>query len=537
MKKTFILPLMAMSVVALSSTISCNKESVDNTKTQLRIYSVELGLKNTWLEAQRHAFEELMKDVSFEDGKKGVETHIVSGQSVNPDPATITGTDADLFFVEQNELHYNIGQNTIEDISDVVAGENPFEAGKTIESKLTDEQKDYFKKNDKYYALPHFFGSYGIIYNKDYFADFGYQEDGKGSKGKAYPETWKEFTDLCDEMQSGGQIKPLVFSGQYYSNYLTCVARNLMATQAGVTDWAKNYYPKGDIEVYKENSDGTLNLNETETITLNEKENGYRAIATPAAYHGVEMMQKLISNAVDWSGGSTALDGKDVFNNGINHTMTENYFLASYAGAAEYKDNKYAMLFDGTWWQTEATSTIAELKASTGFDLLSDKAHLGYMPLPFYDEATKEARQGHHVLGDSIVSIEFIKTGRSDASVAAAKKFLQYINSDEELVNFTKITNTLVAMKYSIPNDVKETLTPYTRSLIDFKESDTTETMYPISPTDTFASNFQYFNSYDIAPKDKTLPVYLHDEKVTETGIGDVFNQIYSRRKAIYGGK
>lgn len=544
MKKTFILPLMAMSVVALSTTVSCNKgEDVDNTKTQLRIYSVELGLKNNWLETQRKAFEELVKDISFEDGKKGVQTHIVGGTAVNPKPSEISAIDADLFFVEQNELHYCIGNGIAEDITDAVAGTNEYETGKKIEDKLTVEQKDYFKKDNKYYAVPHFFGSYGIVYNKDYFAQYGYADKESDVpsrtewKEKAYPEYWDEFTDLCDEMQADSNIKPVVFSGQYYSTYVTAMFRNLMANQAGVTDWAKNYYPKDELTVYKENEDGSLNLNETEEITLSE-ENGYRAVATPAVKNGVEMAKKFIDNAVAWSGGEYALDKRNVFNSSISHTTAENYFLASYAGDQDFRENKYAMLVDGTWWQSEATSVIEELKGKTGFDILSDKAHLAYMPLPFYDEDTKTAREGKHVLGDSIVSIEFVKKGRKKASIDAAKKFIQYINTDKELVNFTKITNTLVALDYKVPNDIKETLTPYTRSLIDFKEDEKTDTMYPISPSNTFNVNFQYFNGFDIGPDANTsLATHLHKNEGSKTSVEDTMQQIYKARKSIYDNK
>lgn len=533
---------MAMSVVALSTTVSCNKgEDVDNTKTQLRIYSVELGLKNNWLETQRKSFEELVKDISFEDGKKGVQTHIVGGTAVNPKPSEISAIDADLFFVEQNELHYCIGNGIAEDITDAVAGTNEYETGKKIEDKLTVEQKDYFKKDNKYYAVPHFFGSYGIVYNKDYFKDFGYADkegdvpSGTEWKGKAYPEFWDEFVDLCNEMQSEAKIKPVVFSGQYYSTYVSSMFRNLMANQAGVTDWAKNYYPKDELTVYKENGDGTLNFNETEEITLSE-ENGYRAVATPAVKNGVEMAKTFIDNAVAWSGGPTALDKKDVFNTSISHTTAENYFLASYAGHSDYKDNKYAMLVDGTWWQSEATSVINDLKSQTGFNILGEESHLAYMPLPFYDEDTKTAVGGRHVLGDSIVSIEFVKKGRNQASIDVAKKFIQYINTDKELINFTKITNTLVALDYKVDDATKATLTPYTRSLIDFKENEKTDTMYPISPSSAFNTNFQYFNGFDIGTDATTsLATYLHNNEGTKSTVDDTVQKIYKTRRGIFG--
>lgn len=63
---------------------------------------------------------------------------------------------------------------------------------------------------DGVYALPYVANCAGILYNKDIFQEHGWN----------IPETWSEFTSLCDEMQSVG-VQPLYFS---FKDTWTCLA-------------------------------------------------------------------------------------------------------------------------------------------------------------------------------------------------------------------------------------------------------------------------------------------------------------------------
>lgn len=63
---------------------------------------------------------------------------------------------------------------------------------------------------DGVYALPYVANCAGILYNKDIFQEHGW----------TIPETWSEFTSLCDEMQSVG-VQPLYFG---FKDTWTCLA-------------------------------------------------------------------------------------------------------------------------------------------------------------------------------------------------------------------------------------------------------------------------------------------------------------------------
>lgn len=61
------------------------------------------------------------------------------------------------------------------------------------------------------YALPYAANCAGILYNRDMFEEHGWE----------IPETWSEFTDLCEEIQSTTDIYPLYFG---YKDTWTCLA-------------------------------------------------------------------------------------------------------------------------------------------------------------------------------------------------------------------------------------------------------------------------------------------------------------------------
>lgn len=76
---------------------------------------------------------------------------------------------------------------------------------------------------DGTYALPYVANAAGVLYNRDMFEEHGWK----------IPETWSEFTDLCDEIEAEG-IQPLYFG---YKDTWTCLAPwNAMAVGLAPSD-------------------------------------------------------------------------------------------------------------------------------------------------------------------------------------------------------------------------------------------------------------------------------------------------------------
>ena len=69
---------------------------------------------------------------------------------------------------------------------------------KMEDSAMEMEKELEFIPQDGIYALPYVANAAGVLYNKDMFEEHGWE----------VPETWSEFTALCEQIESEG-IQPL----------------------------------------------------------------------------------------------------------------------------------------------------------------------------------------------------------------------------------------------------------------------------------------------------------------------------------------
>lgn len=86
-----------------------------------------------------------------------------------------------------------------------------FEGISEIKQAYLDMDKELeFVPKEGVYALPYVANAAGVLYNKDMFEEHGWE----------IPETWSEFTALCDEIKAAG-IQPM-YAG--YKDTWTCLA-------------------------------------------------------------------------------------------------------------------------------------------------------------------------------------------------------------------------------------------------------------------------------------------------------------------------
>lgn len=117
-----------------------------------------------------------------------------------------------------------------------------FEAIEDIKPAYMEMEKALeFIPQDGVYALPYVANCAGILYNKDMFEEYEWE----------IPETWSEFIDLCEEIQSTTDIYPLYFG---YKDTWTCLspwnslagglapADTCSEVNAGKTTFAAEYY-------------------------------------------------------------------------------------------------------------------------------------------------------------------------------------------------------------------------------------------------------------------------------------------------------
>lgn len=544
MKKSKILSFVlavVLSLGAVGSITACKRpsddssgnEALDTKKTQLYVRNYQGGFGNKWLYNGKNKLEAKYADTELEPGKKGVQV-LITDVKETPQISNIQNDVYEVYFVEKVNYLYLQKQNVVEDITSIVTGSNPYD-NKSIESKLTEEQKKFYGIEEngqtKYYALPHYFASMGIVYDMDlfkernYYFKAGYEKetdiqnmfiidsgdkksngpDGKqGTPDDGLPATYADFWNLCQYIKEDGNT-PLNWGGTNATQfYVSALMVQLMANYQGKEEFMRNFTFDGDMNLVKLDANGNVVMNagvpETETVTMNYADNeGYEVFRSEAYYYALEFIKKLMGTV-----GTYSLE-KNVNNSSYDAFAAQRDYIASrgYNG-----QGRQAMLIDGAWWDSEATSyfTAAGYKKSD--------CNYGWMPLP---AATEEmVGKQENTMVNTINSLCFVKKGLNDVKKQLAFDFVQLMNSDESLVDFTVQTNAYKDFNYDMGSKVS-TLSPFGQQLYKAWSSDEL-----INPND---NNSQYYNTiyttdssrrYAISSSDQFAPIkFLSDKNMT----------------------
>ena len=190
-----------MSLTTLFSVAACNNGTpgggpggggADATTTVINVANFGGGIGRKWLDNAGARFAELVKDVEYTPGKKGVSFEVTSTTGIKVKNMKEQG--ANMFFAEGkfNDYFAEIQKGDVMDITDIVTADLGAwgEPGVTIESKIPEEYRYSFQGNDgQYYMLPHYEAQSGVAYDVDLFKKQGLY--------LAQPEMGLEFeTDL-----------------------------------------------------------------------------------------------------------------------------------------------------------------------------------------------------------------------------------------------------------------------------------------------------------------------------------------------------
>jgi hypothetical protein len=155
------------------------------------------------------------------------------------------------------------------------------------------------------------------------------------------------------------------------------------------------------------------------------------------------------------------------------------------------------------------------------------------MPLPKANqEKVIEARQQNvaQTLYNAQNSIAFIKKNIADWKLPIALDFMQFVNTQASLVEFTTVTGTSKALQYSLSATQKNELSPYGRSLIELQEK--SHIVYPFSNKPIFVNNASHFGTnalYKISESQLYPAEAFHDYK--EMSAATWFTNMYTYNK------
>jgi hypothetical protein len=411
------------------------------------------------------------------------------------------------------------------DLTDIV--DDQLTDGKTIDSKLYNDQKDLLTvKDDKYFALPTFAISTGLTVDTEilesglYFADQGGNDRLQGRvstyTGKAYagrylinsptdtkspgpdgeyntaddglPSTYEEFFYLLDCMVNAG-IHPMLFTGKstHYTNYLF---QSLLSANSTKDELKTNFAFDSNgqaVKIVKDiKQDGTV---ETEDVVITNQ-NGYLTTQQYNRYLALKFLNCLFTNKpyyVEELGHNPAT---------LGNTEAQKVFEESKFNATNGNGKRIAMLIEGAYWYNEAEGELIE---SAGKFDGADNRKFAYMPLPSKETGTVNENEGKPVaLADALdyylVANNNIKGDAEKEKLL--KEFIKFMYTDEQLQNMTVNTGIPFALKYNLETTQYNSLDNYKKSLWNaYKYSMDNDTyVTPMSDSLIFLNNTELFS-------------------------------------------
>ena len=422
-------------------------EQVNENATQLLVGNFNGGYGDAWLKEVKARFEEKYKDVSFEEGKQGVQVMIdssdkYSGGQVLQQIATLP---QHVILSEASDYYQLVGnkwKSNVAEITDVVTTpmnydfisggvDETLNETHTIEDIMNPSMRAYFKQNgtDKYFGVPFYEATVGFVYDIDLFDKYGfyYCADGYGD-GAGFAQ------DL-----SGNWM------GQNGANLGSMGGMTIEQAKAAGLKLSKG--PDGEEGTYDDGMPATYD----EFFALCERieARGCEALTWPGErevqrylnylaynlwvdYEGKEQMELNFSlsgtatNLIDMNSFDPATGEFETYSQEINNkngyllgTQSGKYYAIDFIKRLVSNTNCYdesvcfadgrsqydtetlfvnsayegdslksrAMMIDGSWWQSEATRIFDSMANTYGDEWKAENRRFGMLALP---KATKE---------------------------------------------------------------------------------------------------------------------------------------------------
>ena len=486
MKKKLLSGLLTLAVattslVTLAGCFGGDEVQVDATKTQLYAVTYNGGWGGEWLETLGKEFEEIYKDTSFEDGKKGVQVVVKLGKGdVTGDSLKnlMTATDNDIFFSTFNLREYNL-EDKLLDVTDVVTNTTDSKYAKvwsdlgetkTIAEKIDPTLREYVLYADnnsgKYFGIPMYSSFYNMIYDVDLFYEAGLfiksrnadgsivwctatngdktkeatvdaekwegQDGIKGTSDDGLPVTMDDFTRVCEKMKANN-ITPFLWSGSldaYIQGFATAF-------------WA-NYEGADNFKVAVSSSGTDSNLGE---IT---PETGYKLVNQKGRYQALKFCEAVVRN--NWY-------AEDCFGSGDHYATQNTYLRSKYQAASVSGAKRIAMLIEGGWWEHECKDVAATMESSYGEEYANRR--FGVMSYPYMDE--NASKSGYTVV--AVTPFANVAIKKNPKQKELAELFFAYTTTEHALRTYTRMTGSTRCYDYDLTDEDLAQMSYYKQSL------------------------------------------------------------------------
>lgn len=550
-----ILCLGVCALLAFGAAFGCTRtrpgeEPINENATQLLVGNFNGGYGDSWLREVKSRFEQKYKDVSFEDGKTGVQVIIDSSDKYSGGQVVqqISSWPQHVILSEAADYYQLVGnrfRSDVTDITDVVTtplnhdfilGGVDAELNEThsIEDIMNPSMRDYFRQNGtkKYFGVPFYEATVGFVYDIDLFEKYGFY--------------------YCAE----GYGDSHGFAQDANGNWMGKSGANLGSMQSVNFEGAKaaglklSAGPDGEEGTYDDGMPATYD----EFFALCERieDRGCEALTWPGErevqrylnylaynlwtdYEGKEQMELNFSlkgtatNLIDMGSFNAATKTFNTYSETISNkngyllgTQAGKYYAVDFIqrlvnntkcydesvcfadGRTQYDtetlfvnssyegDNlkSRAMMIDGSWWQSEATKIFDDMAKEHGDEWKAENRRFGMLALP---KATPEkVGKGNTLAFNTTTSIVINKkTTTNEKILNLAKQFIKFMHTHESLYQFNKITASAKPYDYTLSESELSTLTSVAKQNYEMHKS--IDYVFSYSQNSIISSEPQFF--------------------------------------------
>lgn len=478
----------------------------DENKTQLTVATFDGGLGAEWILEAAKRFEKQYADVSFEEGKVGVQVSVIKNSMYFGGKvlSSMQNEVADVWFIEGVDYYDHVNAGNFADITDIVTEKlTKYDEDGSIEDKIDKSFRDYLNAGtgDKpeYYAIPFYDSLYGLTYDRDIFEEYnlyfktsgteagdaadslnfvssGKDKKSAGVDGKygtyddGLPATYAQFLKMMKKMVEN-EITPFIYAGSNAILYPLRTMANFLAQAEGAEGYRLNVTFDGTADnLVKLDSNGKVVMGadgkpQLESVKITA-ENGYELQRQVSRYNLLQFFYEILS------------DSKNYSPSNFIHTGAQTNFLKGKTG--DY--DKYGMLIDGAWWTRESGDSFNALAQRYGDEYLLENRNIAFMPIPV---ATAEDVGKGNTLISGNSSLAFVRS--TTKIMDCAKAFLQFTTTDAELSAFTASVNMTRGFNHKITKEYEDKLSPFARSVYELKSGSTV--IYPYDKEGIYRNN------------------------------------------------
>jgi len=510
--------ILALPMFAVTGCFFNSGVRIDHTRTQLYIAYFDGAAGREWLDAVIEAFEYEHMDVSFQEGRTGVQVIVHYGKERWTGDLfydSISSGQQDVFFTQYVSVAHAALNGFIMDITDMVR--EPFDYVDlgdgyhkySISDKIQCEnQRRFYQVNidgeNRYFGLESFTAINGIIYDVDLFhANNLFFREGDtvpngnldstnlqtGPTGntdsnafdRGLPQTWNQFVVLMDTMRARGII-PFTWSGMwtYQRAYLF---NAIWASYEGYNDYMMNATLSGTAQF------DSHRYSAGDVIT---EENAWRLATQYGKLATVSAMHDIVSNAGNFS--------PNAFRTTSTHIDAQMEFLRSRIPGGNR--TPIAMLVESSYWENEANAIFDEIVVFHGQAWSRENRRFGHLPIPrFIDSYTScgfripDQQNTELTLGGDGMNQIFISNNARQPELA--KRFVQFTFRNDMISLFTGTSGITRTHKHVLLPEHYAMLSYYQRSVYElFRNSRVTNAFYNTSQLMS-ESLTNYFNFWE----------------------------------------